>query len=197
MKVFGAALVSVLFLGVFSVAQDASSPAIDSNSEQSVAAAARANRQPKIDPAKEADIRRLLDVMGSRAAATQMMGDMEKNIRPLLTSSLPPGDYRERLIDLFFKKFQTKLDPEVMVDLAIPVYDKYLSDADVKGMIEFYSTPLGKKVVQVIPQLMSESGERGRQWGERIGRESMVEVLQEHPELQQAMQASKKSALPQ
>jgi hypothetical protein len=64
-------------------------------------------------------------------------------------------------------------------------------------MIEFYSTPLGKKVVQVIPQLMSESGERGRQWGERIGRESMVEVLQEHPELQQAMQASKKSALPQ
>jgi hypothetical protein len=197
MKVFGAALVSVLFLGVFCVAQDASSPATDSNSDQSVAAAARANRQPKIDPAKEADIRRLLDVMGSRAAATQMMGDMEKNIRPLLTSSLPPGDYRERLIDLFFKKFQTKLDPEVMVDLAIPVYDKYLSDTDVKGMIEFYSTPLGKKVVQVIPQLMSESGERGRQWGERIGRESMVEVLQEHPELQQAMQASKKSALPQ
>jgi uncharacterized protein len=197
MKAFGAALVSVLFLGVFSVAQDAPSPAIDSNSEQSVAAAARANRQPKIDPQKEADIRRLLDVMGSRAAATQMMGDMEKNIRPLLTSSLPPGDYRERLIDLFFKKFQTKLDPEVMVDLAIPVYDKYLSDADVKGMIEFYSTPLGKKVVQVIPQLMSESGERGRQWGERIGRESMVEVLQEHPELQQAMQASKKTTLPQ
>jgi uncharacterized protein len=197
MKAFGAALVSVLFLGVFCVAQAPSSSATDSNSEQSVAAAARANRQPKIDPQKEADIRRLLDVMGSRAAATQMMGDMEKNIRPLLTSSLPPGDYRERLIDLFFKKFQTKLDPEVMVDLAIPVYDKYLSDADVKGMIEFYSTPLGKKVVQVIPQLMSESGERGRQWGERIGRESMIEVLQEHPELQQAIQASKKSTLPQ
>jgi hypothetical protein len=197
MKAFGAALVSVLFLGVFCVAQAPSSSATDSNSEQSVAAAARANRQPKIDPQKEVDIRRLLDVMGSRAAATQMMGDMEKNIRPLLTSSLPPGDYRERLIDLFFKKFQTKLDPEVMVDLAIPVYDKYLSDADVKGMIEFYSTPLGKKVVQVIPQLMSESGERGRQWGERIGRESMIEVLQEHPELQQAIQASKKSTLPQ
>ena len=197
MKALGAALVSVLFLGVFCVAQAPSSSATDSNSEQSVAAAARANRQPKIDPQKEVDIRRLLDVMGSRAAATQMMGDMEKNIRPLLTSSLPPGDYRERLIDLFFKKFQTKLDPEVMVDLAIPVYDKYLSDADVKGMIEFYSTPLGKKVVQVIPQLMSESGERGRQWGERIGRESMIEVLQEHPELQQAIQASKKSTLPQ
>ena len=206
MKVLGVALVSVLLLGAFCLAQDASSPATGSNSEQSVAAAARANRQAKnapadkptdkIDPAKEADIRRLLVVMGAQTAATQMMGDMEKNIRPLLMSSLPAGEYRNRLIDLFFKKFQSKLDPDVMADLAIPVYDKYLSDADVRGMIEFYSTPLGKKVVQVLPQLMSESGERGRQWGERLGRDSMTEVLSENPDLQKAMQEASKGALP-
>jgi hypothetical protein len=196
MKAFGAVLVSVILLGVFCSAQDASSPATDSNSDQSVAAAARANKQPKIDPQKEADIRRLLDVMGSRVAATQLMGDMEKNIKPLLTSSLPPGEYRDRLVQLFFEKFQSKLDPEMIVDLAIPVYDKYLSDADVRGMIEFYSTPLGKKMVQLLPQVMSECGERGRKWGEGIGRESMIEVLQEHPDLQQAMQASTKSTLP-
>jgi hypothetical protein len=51
-------------------------------------------------------------------------------------------------------------------------------------------------MVQILPQVMSESGERGRKWGERIGRESMIEVLQEHPDLQQALQASQKSALP-
>jgi uncharacterized protein DUF2059 len=196
MKALSAALVSVILLGVFCSAQDASSPATDSNSDQSVAAAARANKQPKIDPQKEADIRRLLNVMGSRVAATQLMGDMEKSIKPLLTSSLPPGEYRDRLVQLFFEKFQSKLDPEMMVDLAIPVYDKYLSDADVRGMIEFYSTPLGKKMVQVLPQLMSECGENGRKWGEGIGRESMIEVLQEHPDLQQAMQAPTKGTLP-
>jgi hypothetical protein len=195
MKAFGTALVSVFLLGVFCSAQDAS-PAADTEPIQSLADAARANRHPKIDPQKEADIRRLLDLMGSRVAATQMMGDMEKSIKPLLTSSLPPGEYRDRLVQLFFEKFQSKLDPEVMVDLAIPVYDKYLSDADLKGMIEFYSTPLGKKMVQLLPQLMSECGERGRKWGEGVGRESMIEVLQEHPDLQQAMQASKKDTLP-
>ena len=197
MKAFGAALVSVLFLGVLCIAQEASSPATDSNSEQSVAAAARANRQPKIDPQKEADIRRLLEVMGTQAAMTQVMADMEKNIKPLLTSSFPAGEYRDRLIQLFFEKFHSKVDPQEMLGLAIPVYDKYLSDADIKGLIEFYSGPLGQKMVRILPQLMSESGERGRQWGERIGRESMIEVLQEHPDLQQAMQASKKSTLPQ
>ena len=95
----------------------------------------------------------------------------------------------------FFEKFHSKLNPEVMVDLAMPVYDKYLSDADIRGMIEFYSTPLGKKIVQVLPQLMSECTERGRKWGEGIGRDSMIEVLQEHPELRKAIEASK-SPLP-
>jgi hypothetical protein len=195
MKIFSAALVSVLFLGVFCAAQDASS-ATESNSDQSVAAAARANKQPKIDPQKEADIRHLFDVMGSRVAATQLMGDMEKSIKPLLTSSLPPGEYRDRLVQLFFEKFESKLDINVMVDLSIPVYDKYLSDADIRGMIDFYSTPLGKRMVQVLPQLMRECAERGRTWGEGVGRESMIEVLQEHTEIQQAMQATKKDTLP-
>jgi hypothetical protein len=196
MKIFSAALVSVLFLGVFCSAQDNSRSLADSNSEGSVAAAARANRQPKIDPQKEADIRRLLSVLGSQVAATQMMGDMEKSIKPLLTSSLPPGEYRDRLVQLFFEKFESKLDINVMVDLSIPVYDKYLSDADIRGMIDFYSTPLGKRMVQVLPQLMRECAERGRTWGEGVGRESMIEVLQEHPEIQQAMQATKKDTLP-
>jgi hypothetical protein len=43
---------------------------------------------------------------------------------------------------------------------------------------------------------MTESGEKGRQWGEKIGRESMIEVLQEHPDLQEALQARKKDTLP-
>src|SRR6185437_15460979 len=181
MKAFAAALVSVFLLGVFCSAQDASSPATDSNPDQSVAAAARANKQPKIDPQKEADIRRLLQLMGSERAMTQSMATMETNIRPLLTSSFPAGEYRDRLIQLFFEKFHSKIDLQEMLDLAIPVYDKYLSDADIKGLIEFYSTPLGQKMIKALPNIMTESGEKGRQWGEKIGRESMIEVLQEHP----------------
>lgn len=195
MKVFGAALASVVLLGVLCSAQD-SSPAADSNSDQSVAAAARANKQPKIDPAKEADIRRLLQVMGAESTMTHAMSDMETSIRPLLTSAFPAGEYRERLIQLFFEKFHSKIDLQEMVNLAVPVYDKYLSDDDIKGLIEFYSTPLGQKMIKALPSIMTESGEKGRQWGEKIGRESMIEVLQEHPDLQEALQARKKDTLP-
>jgi len=194
MKNCVAAVISVLLLGAICAAQDASPSGTDQSSNQSVAAAARANRQPKIDPAKEADIRRLLDVAGSRAMAMQMMAEMEKNIRPLLTNSFPAGEYREKLIDLFFEKFHSKLDSEKLLDLAIPVYDKYLSDEDVKGLIQFYSTPLGQKAINTVPKLVSECTQAGQKMGEQLGRESMMEVLSEHPELEKALQETQRAA---
>jgi hypothetical protein len=194
MKAYVAAFVSVLLLGAICAAQDASLSDTDRSSSQTVADAARAQRQPKIDPAKEADIRRLLDVAGSRAMAMQMMAEMEKNIRPLLTNSFPAGEYREKLIDLFFEKFHSKLDSEKLLDLAIPVYDKYLSDEDVKGLIQFYSSPLGQKAINTLPKLVSECTQAGQKMGEQLGRESMMEVLSEHPELKKALEEIPKAA---
>lgn len=149
-----------------------------------------------IDPAKEADIRQLLEVAGSKAVMTQEMDSLETTLRPVLMNSLPPGEYRAKLIQLFFEKFRAKADLETLIKLVIPVYDKYLSDEEIKGMIQFYSTPLGKKMIQVLPKLMAESTEAGRQWGQNLGRQTMIEVLDEHPDLKQAMQDAKEPALP-
>ena len=79
------------------------------------------------------------------------MDGMEKNIKPLLTSSFPPGEYREKLIDLFFAKFHSKRDLQQLLDLAIPPYDKYYSPEDLKRLIQFYATPVGQKTLTVLP----------------------------------------------
>ncbi len=78
----------------------------------------------KIDPAKEADIRKLLALTGAKAVALQVVTTMEGNIKPLMLRSLPAGDYREQLIDLFLKRFHSKLDSDTFVGLSVPVYDK-------------------------------------------------------------------------
>jgi uncharacterized protein len=152
--------------------------------------------QSKIDPAKEADIRRLLDLTGVKALITQTMERMEKTIKPLVTGSLPPGEYREKLIDLFFVRLHSKLDAQQLLDLAVPIYDKYLSHEEIKGLIQFYETPLGQKAVDVLPKMSSELQEEGRKWGEKIGRQSILEVLSEHPDLAKALEAAAKPAQP-
>jgi hypothetical protein len=162
--------------------QKAAPPAPDSAVEQS-----------QIDPAKAADIRQLMSVGGTKAIMTQMMDTLGDNIRPMMTSALPPGDYREKLIDLFFQKFKSKADLQQLLDSIAPLYDEYLSDEEIKGLIRFYQTPLGQKTVQVMPKLVAGSQERGRKWGEALGRQSMLEVLSEHPELKKELEDAGKS----
>ena len=145
------------------------------------------------DPAKEADIRHLLQMSGVEGLMKQMVDQQEQAIKPLLTSSLPAGEYREKLVDLFFQKFHSKFDLQHMVDMAVAVYDKHLTREDIKGLIQFYSTPLGQKTINVLPQMMAEMQQRGQQWGEQVGRDSMQEVLTEHPDLQQALESASKS----
>ena len=58
-----------------------------------------------------------------------------------------------------------------------PVYDKHLSDDEVKGLIRFYETPLGQKTLEGLLQMTTELMNQGRKWGEGPGRQSMLDVL--------------------
>jgi hypothetical protein len=159
-----------------------------------VAPAPESPAQSKIDPAKEADIRKLLEITGAKALALQSMDGMLKSIRPLLARSLPPGEYQEKLIDFFFEKFRSKVDPQQLIDLIVPVYDKHLSHEEIKALIQFYETPLGKKTLFALPTIALESREVGEKWGQALGSDCMTEVLAEHPDLKNAMEAAGKNA---
>jgi hypothetical protein len=113
-----------------------------------------------------------------------------------MANSLPPGEYLDKLIELFFAKFHARRDAQQILDLAVPVYDKYLSDQEIRGLIEFYRTPLGQKYLGVLPKLMGELQAAGRDWGEGIGRQCMMEVLAENPELAQGLSAAQTNAKP-
>ena len=148
----------------------------------------------KIDPTKEADIRRLLEVTGITALMLQAMSGSEKDIKPLMINSFPPGEYRAKLVDLFFAKFNSKIDSKALIDLIIPIYDKNLSREDVQALVTFYSSPLGHKVITVLPQISAEAHEAGKKWGETLGRDSMQDVFAEHPEMVQAVRDAGKAA---
>lgn len=167
-------------------AQDKSTPQPAPQKSAPIASVPTAEK--KIEPAKEADIRKLLQLTGTSELMQQTMDSMDKSIKPMMVNSLPEGDYRQTLIDLFFEKFHAKLDIQKLLDLAVPIYDKYFTDADIKGLIQFYETPLGQKTVKALPQISAAINDAGRTMGATVARESMLEVIAEHPELQKAME---------
>ena len=197
MKHLGAFFAAAVLLSSLGGAQDVSPAASDPDAGQSVVAAAHASKAlAAIAADKQADIRRLLTITGAGSVATQAMDEMEKSIRPLMTNSLPPGEYRDKLVELFFQKFHEKRDPAKLMDLMVPIYDKYYTAEEIHGLINLYQTPLGKKMTAVLPKIVAESQAAGGQWGQELGRECMMEILEEHPEMQQAIAQAKRSAQP-
>jgi hypothetical protein len=189
MKISAAVALSFFLVASAEGAQNHATAAPDS--------AAASASQSKIDPAKEADIRHLLDAAGTVTIVQQVMHNLEQNLKPTLAGSLPPGEYRDRLVDLFFEKFRSKFDGKRILDLAVVRYDENFSDEEIKGLITFYQTPLGQKVVNLLPKLTTELQQDGQRIGQQVGRDSMVEVLSEHPDIAQALQeASRRTAPP-
>lgn len=150
--------------------------------------AATAKSKAAIDPEKEKAIRRMFEAIGTHKAMEELLAGMRGNIRTSLISNLPPGDYRERLADLFIEKLLPKFQIPQMMDMAVPIYAKYFTKEEIDGLTAFYQTPLGKKASTVMPQALLEMTTESVKMGEKLGRESMMEVLEEHPEMKKAIE---------
>lgn len=147
----------------------------------------------KVDPATEADVQELLRLAGTKARVTEVLNNYFKNTEPLITRAFPPGAYRQRLVRLFIQKLKSEGAPQHILDMAVPVYAEYFTDAEIKQLIQFYKTPLGQKWVRLAPEMEARIGPEARQWGHQMGRKAMQEVLQEHPELMQQLRAAVKA----
>jgi len=178
------------------VAQTGSASQSNTAGQAEKPAEATSSAPAQIAPEKQALIDRIMEVAGTKAIMMQTMQAMEGNIRPLMTQALPPGDYRDKLIDLFFAKFHSKADSQKLMEMLVPVYDKYYSTEELKQLLQFYQTPIGKKSLEVMPKVLAESENAGRKWGETLGQDTMLEVLAEHPDLAKAAEAARRPPLP-
>lgn len=56
-----------------------------------------------------------------------------------------------------------------LINMILPVYQKHLTEADLKGIIAFYETPVGKKYAEKTLLITQESMLAGQEWGKKIG----------------------------
>jgi len=49
-----------------------------------------------------------------------------------------------------------------------PVYQKYLTQSDLEAIIEFYSSPVGKKYAASQPKITKDAWKVGEEWGEKV-----------------------------
>jgi hypothetical protein len=139
--------------------------------------------QPKTAPAKEASIRRLMEITGAQERGKQVEEMMLQQLKPLLEKSLPPGDRAQKIVAIFLEKFQARFKATDLLEPIVPIYDKYFTDDDIHGLIQFYESPLGQRVVKILPQVAQESFVVGVALGKKIVTDILAEMVEEYPEL--------------
>ena len=109
--------------------------------------------------AKIADIKKLMMMTGAGDMGTQMAGQMVESFK--MSNPKVPNE--------FWEKVKIEVDTSVLLELNIPIYDKYLSHEEIKATIAFYETPVGKKLIEVLPNVADESYQVGQKWGMELG----------------------------
>ena len=122
------------------------------------------------DSAKVKDIKKLLEVSGTvkmvKTIMTQYIGMMKTN----------PA-YKD-VPDSYFDKVLAIIDYDEFVALYVPVYDKHFTHSEIKEIIAYQQSPVGKKVVEKQPLIMTESMQIGQAFGEKLGMK-VYQILQE------------------
>jgi hypothetical protein len=118
---------------------------------------------------KHDDILTLLRISGSDKLADQLMDTMMPQFKQLVPN----------VPDAFWSRFRERLNTDDLLYACIPVYDKYYTHDEIRQLIAFYETPLGRKVVEVTPPLTQETMAIGQKWGEKLGRDIVNELISE------------------
>lgn len=117
------------------------------------------------EQASPESIKALMIKTGAGNMATQMMGQMV----PALKQMAPNAP------DAFWDKIMAEVDSNEVIDMTVPIYQKYLSQEDINALNEFYNSPAGQKMIQVQPKIMRESITVGQQWGQQVAKKVMAE----------------------
>lgn len=130
--------------------------------------AAKAN---KSDTSKISDIRKLLEITGSGNLGIQVMNNMINSYKQMMPN----------VPQTFWDNFIKEVNAESLIELIIPIYDKYLTHEEIKDIIRFYESPSGRKLIKVLPSITEESMEAGRNWGKDISNK-LIKKFQDEAE---------------
>src|SRR5215831_6951697 len=108
---------------------------------------------------KNQSIRELMQLTGAGNLGRQMMDQM----RPSLEKAFPT------LPVTFWDEFMAEVKAEELVDRIVPIYAEHFTTDDVNALIQFYKTPIGRKLVAETPGLMRECMAVGQEWGREVG----------------------------
>jgi hypothetical protein len=119
---------------------------------------------------KRSDIIQLLKISGVTGMANKMAVYASNQI---IDAMQRQKELTPRIIEIIKVEVSAVINEQILDEQAffsyfLPIYDKYYTHSEIKELISFYESELGRKTVRVMPSLMDECIVAEEKWGQSI-----------------------------
>lgn len=150
------------------------------------AAGSPQGQAPAIDPAKEADIRSLMELVGAKDTIDEAANNTAEQYREHLLASMPDNDRAQAFVNSFVDKFKTRYNADEISNQVVATYDKHFTADEIRGLLQFYGSPLGQKAASEMPKVTRDIQASSREMSARVARGLLQEMKAQNPDVGQS-----------
>lgn len=179
----------IIYVGTFFLAiQGASQNPVNAAPQNSVGQnQAPSTQQAKpIDPAKDGDIRSLMELVGARDQVQEAVANSTEQYREKLLATVPNNARGQAFVTSFADTYQKKFDVDDLTEQLVGIYDKHYTDDEIKTLLQFYGSPVGQKVAAEMPKITKEIQAASRAAGAKAAKEALQAMKAQNPGIGQS-----------
>lgn len=170
-------------------------PAAPAHVPGQTAKAAPAETAEKIDPAKEAAIRHLMDITQTVKLGDSIAAYLTGQVREGVSHTIPPESL-SKFMDTFSERFSATTPGVAVSDAMVPIYANTFSMEDIEGLIQFYESPLGQRVVKALPDVVQKSQTAGVEIEQTSALKVLRSMSDDYPQLKEVLPPENASPAP-
>ena len=138
--------------------------------------------QQAVTPEMRALIVKLMKMTGAIDIGVQLADAVLVQMKPVFKNQNP--NIPERAFDIMQEEFRaTFLENRAeLTEQIVIIYNRHFTASELRKLIVFYQTPIGRKTISIIPRVFQESTVAGQQFSQRMMPVAMQRVQQRFKE---------------
>ena len=142
----------------------------------------------KLDPGKDKAIRHLMDITEVTNMGQNIQSYITQQVQEVAGRAVGAGKV-QKFMDTFSTQFNASASPTAVTDAMVTIYAKKFSLEDIQGLVQFYETPLGKRVVKTLPEVSQQSQRVGVEMEQNAALAVLRGMSNEYPEIKPMLPA--------
>jgi hypothetical protein len=144
----------------------------------------------KLDPAKEAAIRHLMDITETSKLGENMNAAVIRQVHDFISQALPQEQV-PKFMDTFSQKYTASAPTGPVTDAMVPIYARNFTMEEIQQLTKFYESPLGQHLVKVMPKVVGESQAAGARIDQPLAVAALRSMETDYPQIKQMLPAER------